>query len=283
MVPNTADTGTGTVPNSKEQNRTFPVHQQSRFRRCSSTTGMFTLVQYTVPGIQYLEYQRAWKHCKPHPTNWAEMLAIETHRNKSIGTMMRCSSAFGADQIVVVGSPAYATHGAIGAQNYVGVVHFYYWQECIDYCRNAGCSIYSISPVELNGNEAEDEFKSVSVDKFEFSGPACFIVGEKSGLTSEQCGIADAILHVEVPNKRHENKIMYDAKVAICLQVYAEAIKLAPRSHLNEKHLLGEIDHHKPKTLKVGKLNARKHRGGVSEGETAGSNEGVEGVAGLFG
>jgi hypothetical protein len=276
MVPNTVRyrTKSGTP-------QSLPVPELERNSTGTGNNSQIGGVPCTIPGIPGIP--TCVETLQTSPTNCAEMLAIETHRNKSIGTMMRCSSAFGADQIVVVGSPAYATHGAIGAQNYVGVVHFYYWQECIDYCRNAGCSIYSISPVELNGNEAEDEFKSVSVDKFEFSGPACFIVGEKSGLTSEQCGIADAILHVEVPNKRHENKIMYDAKVAICLQVYAEAIKLAPRSHLNEKHLLGEIDHHKPKTLKVGKLNARKHRGGVSEGETAGSNEGVEGVAGLFG
>ena len=104
------------------------------------------------------------------------LFAVETYRHKSIGTLLRCACAFGASSVIVVGSPMYSTHGAHGAQTHVEIIHFYYWKDCVEYCRNKGCAVYSISPRAIDQQLCRPE--SLSVDDFMFSGSACFIVGE---------------------------------------------------------------------------------------------------------
>lgn len=184
------------------------------------------------------------------------ILAVETHRNKSIGTLLRCASAFGASCVIVVGSAQYSTHGAHGAQNHVEVIHFYYWRECIDYCRNLGYSIYSISPSFIVGTP--EERGTTSVDSFIFKNTdSCFIVGERDSLTTEQKLISDVIFHVDIPCMHFEDKVVYDSKVAICLQQYAATVGLDPRTYENEKHVLGERDFRRAKTVKAGRDNAR--------------------------
>jgi len=208
------------------------------------------------------------------------ILAVETHRNKSIGTLLRCASAFGASCIVVVGSPQYSTHGAHGAQNHIEVVHFYYWQECIDFCRKRNCDVYSISPVKISTGSTALASGTVSVDNFTFHNAAsCFIVGEREGLTAEQLSISDVVFHVEVPCMEFEDKVVYDSKVAICLQQYAATAGLLPRSHENEKHVLGDRDCRRAKTLKVGRGNAR----GVDSKDAIDGAEGEEVLGLLFG
>jgi hypothetical protein len=192
------------------------------------------------------------------------IIAIETHRHKSIGTYLRCASAFGATTVIVVGSPVYATHGAHGAQNHVQVTHFYYWNECVAYCRELGCNIYAISPTAF-GSVSETS-KSASIDTYEFAGQnACFIVGEKDGLTAEQMQVSDAVLHVDVPFAPYADKVVYDSKVAICLQQFAVASNMEPRGFENEKHVLGEVNFRRPKTVKAGRANAKAAGEGTAE------------------
>lgn len=184
------------------------------------------------------------------------ILAVETHRHKSIGTYLRCASAFGADTVIVVGSPMYSTHGAHGAQNHVDIVHFYYWKDCIEFCRERDCKLYAVSPSILEDNTCKQ--RSVSVDTFKFDVPnACFIIGQKDGLTTEQMEISDAILHVEVPLSDYASKIVYDSKLAICLQQFAATTCKIPRGFENEKHVLGELNFRRPRTIKAGRKNAR--------------------------
>jgi tRNA G18 (ribose-2'-O)-methylase SpoU len=186
------------------------------------------------------------------------ILAVETHRHKSIGTYLRCASAFGADTIAVVGSPLFSTHGAHGAQNHVQVVHFYYWKDCVEFCREKGCNIFAISPAVVQAS-SERIVGSYSVDSFVFSSlSACFIVGEKDGLTREQLDIADCVLHVDVPNATFADNVVYDSKVAICLHHFAVSTEMQAGTFHNEKHALGERNYQRPKTIKAGRNNARE-------------------------
>ena len=187
------------------------------------------------------------------------LFAVETYRHKSIGTLLRCACAFGAASVIIVGSPTYSTHGAHGAQNHVEIIHFYYWNDCIEYCRNKGCAIYSISPIAIDTPISDSQvLTSVSVDRFVFSGSACFVVGERDGLTLEQLRLSDKIFHVAIPCSAYEDKVVYDSKVAICLQQYASTADLIVRGYKNEKHELGEINFYRPRTIKAGKAYANK-------------------------
>ncbi|KAJ1442870.1 hypothetical protein B484DRAFT_441933 [Ochromonadaceae sp. CCMP2298] len=230
------------------------------------------------------------------------ILAVETHRHKSIGTLLRCASAFGARCVVIVGSPQYSTHGAIGAQRYMEVVHFYYWNECLEYCREAGCSVaYGISPralISSSGFESDcadssecegapdaqpgstsQSVVSADVDTFPFLGPACFIVGERTGLTEEQLCISQAVLHVQVPVSALQESLPYDTKVALCLQRYAELMGLQASSHSGEKHLLAKVDHaRRGAYTKAGRANAKREPG-EGEGEGVKLGEGAEDLA----
>jgi hypothetical protein len=238
------------------------------------------------------------------------ILAVETTRHKNVGTLLRCASAFGARCVVIVGSPQYSTHGAHGAQTHVEVVHFYYWRECLDFCGQMGCTVYGISPraltlgpvsqllevtepasssesgigsecaeLDVLASEPQSEaspapifasIASVSVDTFAFAGPACFIVGEKTGLTQEQVAISHTVLHVTVPVAALEESIPYDTKVALCLQRYAAAVGLAESSHSGEKHLLAPRDHMRGAFIKAGRANAKKPEEGGGEGRDCG-------------
>lgn len=207
------------------------------------------------------------------------ILAVETFRHKSIGTLLRCASAFGASCIIVVGSPQYSTHGAHGAQNHIDVVHFYYWEECIEYCRERGYDIYSISPSKLGPETTGVPPGTKSVDTHTFKNTSsCFIVGEKEGLTVEQLSISDIVFHVDIPCMLFEDKVVYDSKVAICLQQYASTADLTPRSHENEKHILGERDFRRAKTVKAGRDNAR----GAEEAGSIDAAQCEEYLGGLF-
>lgn len=207
------------------------------------------------------------------------ILAVETFRHKSIGTLLRCASAFGASCIIVVGSPQYSTHGAHGAQNHIDVIHFYYWKECLEYCRERGYAVYSISPSRLAAETLGVPSGSKSVDTHDFQNTSsCFIVGEREGLTTEQLSISDVVFHVDIPCMQFEDKVVYDSKVAICLQQYASTADLAPRSHENEKHVLGERDFRRAKTVKAGRDHAR----GAEDAIGIDATEGEGYLGGLF-
>lgn len=182
------------------------------------------------------------------------ILAVESHRHKSIGTYLRCASAFGAQTIAVVGSTQFSTHGAHGAQNHVQIVHFYYWSECVEFCRSQGCAVFAISPCAVVQNETISQ----SIDQYKFrTQSACFIVADNDGLTREHLDAADEILHVDIPEASFADKVMYDAKVAICLHQFAVAAGMEARKFENEKHELGQRDFRRPKTIKAGRNNAR--------------------------
>lgn len=209
------------------------------------------------------------------------IVAVETHRNRSVGTLLRCAAAFGASEFAVVGSTQYGTHGAHGAQLHYTVTHFYYWDECIEFCKTQGASIYSISPFAISATQASESSSessavacksSVSIDEFVFDSPACFIVGSKEGLTEEIISKSDIIFHVEVPMAGLDHLVHYDAKVSLVLQRYATCMSFPPRSFAEEKHILGAIEHNKPHVMRAA-VRLRATESGVAP-ETGLSCEG---------
>lgn len=179
------------------------------------------------------------------------IVCIETHRNKSIGTLMRCAVAFGASMIVIVGSPKFSTHGAYEAKKFIRVIHFFYWKDCIDFVKTRGCIVYGISPRRLEINSSSNQRIASDSDSTSSSYPieevsfgenfAAFIVGEKDGLTSEQISISDKVLHVSFPYQELEEFVHYDSKIATCFHHYASSAGLSQRSRQGEKYTLQEV------------------------------------------
>lgn len=177
------------------------------------------------------------------------IVCIETHRNKSIGTLMRCAVAHGASLIIIVGSPKFSTHGAYEAKKFVKVQHFFYWKECIDFVKARGCLVYGISPRYLEAKSISDsticnqDHASIAVEKVPFSeGFAAFIVGEKEGLTFEQVSLCNKVLHVKFPHQELEEFVHYDSKIAICFHHYASSAGFSQRSREGEKFTLREMN-----------------------------------------
>lgn len=170
------------------------------------------------------------------------IVCVETHRNKSIGTLMRCAVAFGASMIIIVGSPKFSTHGAYEAKKFIRVIHFFYWKDCVEFVKSRGCSIYGISPRCLQ-QTAAGVAETNAVDKISFGEHfAAFIVGEKEGLTIEQMSICDEVLHIRFPNQKLEEFVHYDSKIAICFHHYASSAGFEQRSRQGEKYTLQNID-----------------------------------------
>lgn len=170
------------------------------------------------------------------------IVCVETHRNKSIGTLMRCAVAFGASMIIIVGSPKFSTHGAYEAKKFIRVIHFFYWKDCIEFVKSRGCSIYGISSRRLE-RIADGVDETSAVEYVSFTGSfAAFIVGEKEGLTAEQISLCDVVLHIRFPNQKFEEFVHYDSKIAICFHHYASSVGFQQRSRKGEKYTLQDIN-----------------------------------------
>lgn len=192
------------------------------------------------------------------------IVCIETHRNKSIGTLMRCAVAHGASLIIIVGSPKFSTHGAYEAKKFIKVQHFFYWKDCMDFVKARGCLVYGISPRYLEIKSISDSAirshgsVSCAVEEVSFSeGFAAFIVGEKEGLTSEQVSLCNKVLHVRFPHQDFEEFVHYDSKIAICFHHYASAAGFSQRTREGEKFSLREMNNPLSEGLKA--LRMDKH------------------------
>jgi hypothetical protein len=194
------------------------------------------------------------------------IVCVETHRNKSIGTLMRCAVAFGASIVVIVGSPKFSTHGAYEAKKFIKVIHFFYWKDCIDFVKSRGFTVYGISPRRL-GLDSDCEtpsdksrsgtLSSVAADDLIFGRNfAAFIVGEKEGLTVEQISLCDTVLHIGFPHQDMEEYVHYDSKIAICFDHHASSSGFSQRSRQGEKYTLQEMSGHSD-GLKACRLDPR--------------------------
>ncbi|TMW65828.1 hypothetical protein Poli38472_003593 [Pythium oligandrum] len=112
-----------------------------------------------------------------------------TSGKQNVGTYLRMASAFGATQILVVGSQRYGTHGAHRAHKYVNVVHFYKFSEAQAYLKERNCAIYGI--------RQHDQVDSVAAHEVLYQGSSAFVIdNEIVGLSDEQVAICDAFVLV---------------------------------------------------------------------------------------
>ena len=171
------------------------------------------------------------------------IVCVETHRNKSIGTLMRCAVAFGASMIIIVGSPKFSTHGAYEAKKFIRVIHFFYWKDCVEFVKSRGCIIYGISPRRIGQTTGTAGIiETNAVEDVSFAEHfAAFIVGEKEGLTTEQMFLCDKVLHIRFPNQKLEEFVHYDSKIAICFHHNASSAGFQQRSRHGEKYTLQDI------------------------------------------
>jgi len=117
------------------------------------------------------------------------------------------------------------------------------------------------------------------VDDYDFrtdSKPACFIVGNDSGLSAELNLIADRVFHVEVPQIILHSQVLYDAKLAICMQKYAVEVGLPERMRDGEKHLLGVKAKNSVKLIKLGKKQAKTDSDSINPDYTDTHNDALQ-------
>jgi hypothetical protein len=163
------------------------------------------------------------------------------------------------------------------------VVHFYYWEDFLDHIsRNYNeMKYYSISPSEIKSNLSSSS--SIEINILDFSGVlnACFIIGEKDGLTTQQKLICDNIIHVKVPISHLETLVTYDSKIAICLQQYCESrSQFSPVGIIGEKHAMGDVDIKHVKTVRLAQLTIKG--GGVGAEYSAVEAMQFDEIANLF-
>lgn len=204
------------------------------------------------------------------------IVAVETYRHKSIGSLIRCASAFGASELIIVGSPKYSTHGAHGAQKYMDIIHFYYWSDCYAYVKQKSCDTVGIlsKRKQLESKNATIE----DINGFQITNQSvCLIVGERDILSDDQIRFCDVFTYVKIENEDNEELLSYESKVAICLQTLAIKFEFEPISFENEKHELGKLEY--SKTSKLNKLGKKiaKEKSNIDE-----TNEHCEGVSLLF-
>lgn len=166
------------------------------------------------------------------------ILAIQSYRKRSIGTILRCASAFQASTVIIVGSADVSTHGAHGSQGYVNIVHFYYWSECLEYLHSLGVTVYYLSK---SGNIKDEDIQLYPVQKQNFENNACFILEDRAKEEWKEnfFVVANYVLYAEFPCQMYEDYVPYDAKVALCLQEYRKAHTSITNSINNEKYQVG--------------------------------------------
>ncbi|GAB9474372.1 Membrane-bound transcription factor site-1 protease [Globisporangium polare] len=107
---------------------------------------------------------------------------------QNLGTYLRTASAFGATQVIVVGTMRFGTHGAHRAHKYVDIVHFYKFEDACEYLKSKGCEIVGVKTQPPS---------SIAAQQTPFQGSTAFVIdNEVPGLSEEQAAICDAFVHV---------------------------------------------------------------------------------------
>ncbi|DAZ93870.1 TPA: hypothetical protein N0F65_008136 [Lagenidium giganteum] len=124
-----------------------------------------------------------------------ELYVVLSNKNgkKNLGTYLRTASAFGAKQVIVVGSDRFGTHGAHGAHKYVDIVHVYDFQQAKDYLGERSCEIVGIK---------RDGIPLFAAQQANYQRSCAFVVDNEPqmpqfpGLSPEQVAICDRFVHV---------------------------------------------------------------------------------------
>lgn len=105
-----------------------------------------------------------------------------------MGTIARCCTAFGVEQLVLVGSRHYNTFGSHGSDTYVDISHFDTLAEAVNHLREVKeCKIVGIEIVE----------GAVPIETHPFEGNTAFLLGnEGDGLSEKQMALCDSFVYI---------------------------------------------------------------------------------------
>ncbi|CEG40863.1 trna rrna methyltransferase family protein [Plasmopara halstedii] len=148
--------------------------------------------------------------------NSVELYVVLSNKNgrQNLGTYLRTASAFGATQVLVVGSERYSTHGAHRAQKYVSVVHFYSYVEAREYLKTKGCTIFGLSKELTN---------SYVTHATPYHGTSAFVIdNEFPGLSDEQRASCDHFVYVPFHGEqtKDSNQLVLDTTVVTAITLH---------------------------------------------------------------
>jgi hypothetical protein len=183
------------------------------------------------------------------------ILGIETSKSNQIGTKVRCAVAFGCTMVCIIGNRKYCTPGSHGAQKFITIRHFYYMNEFIDFVRERGCKLYGITSLSYPNNFIPSnplEERLVDINQCIFKESIAFIIGNKHNLINDS-HLFDSMLYLPYPNNNVQHDINFDAKLAICMNIFTKSVGYIERIRKEgvEKFQLETLQTHRTKQDRV--------------------------------
>lgn len=111
-------------------------------------------------------------------------------KKHNVGTIARCATAFGAREVVLIGSKQYNAFGSQGADAHVTFSHYDSLNEASEKLRRDK-GVTKIIGVEITDS-------SVPIETHPFDGPTAFICGnEGDGMSDAQKAICDGFVYIK--------------------------------------------------------------------------------------
>lgn len=162
-------------------------------------------------------------------------VAVEIRKGQSIGTLIRCATAFGARALIIIGSKSFSTHGSHGSHRRLKIIHYYYWSELMEQMKVRDPSIRIIGISPSAPLTVEHNFQTT--DSISHTSNCCFIVPDlKMGFTDEQRAFCDSYVYVKVPNQNREMLLHWNTKVSLALQSFASTKGLIQTAYHGNKY-----------------------------------------------
>lgn len=178
-------------------------------------------------------------------------IPFSRHQGTNLGTTIRCSVAFGAHRLFLVGGGRggrvrVGTHGAFGSNHFLPQRTFFSWGELAEAAHGEGWSVVGILP-EGEASEAGGGAVSARVEARPFTGPTVFVTALKGKtLSAAQRAVCDAFVHVRVPNPRCRAAFLgraaaleNDTLLSIALHHFASWGRCEANSVRGQKYVLG--------------------------------------------
>lgn len=165
-------------------------------------------------------------------------IAVEARRNQPLGTLIRCATAFGISSLIVVGSKHFSTHGSHGSHRRMGVLHFFYWSDCIAYLRETYPSIQFGGITSSSDPIGNGSIPAISTDRIIYTTDYVCLVTQSDvrlNLTPEQIAFLDFSLYVRVPHKVLEPHLHWMTKLSIVFRTFGEQKGFSTTSHEGQK------------------------------------------------